>query len=222
MLNVRQRTMAKILISCDTDYYDLWAYNLIRSLRQFVSWIDIHVIIVNPNNIRKIDSVTYHFDYREFKNIENAIAYYQAVRFLKCSEIFPNRELVMSIDCDSLCTESFFPIDFEKVCSTVSVLRHHKTERWLAGLVTFGDSNEFRKEFTKRLLSKPIDEWCPGYDQEVLRSLETDYRFVESVPGDWIGFGYKKGKFITLKGEQKTALKYITIYKKELAKIKNG
>lgn len=219
MFDFRQRAMAKLLISCDIDYYNTWAVNLVRSMKRFVPWIDIHIIIVNADNIEKIDSVTYHFDYQKFSDTENAIAYYQAVRFLKCSEIFPNKELVMTIDCDSLCTESFSKEDFEKICSSVSVLRHHKTERWLAGLVTFGDSNEFRKAFTDRLLEKPIEKWFPGYDQKILRSLEKEYNFVESVPGDWIGFGYKKGKFITLKGEQKTASKYISIYKKELFKV---
>ena len=211
--------MAKLLISCDTDYYNRWAVNLIRSLKKFVPWINIHVLIINPTNISKMDNVHYHFEELTFLNNENAVAYYQASRFLKCYEIFPNDELVMTIDCDSLCTQSFSRQDFENACSIISVLRHHKTNRWLAGLVTFGSSSHFRKEFRDRLLEKSIVDWKPGYDQDVLKSLEEKYIFTESIPGDWIGFGYKKGKFITFKGEQKTASKYISIYNRELAKI---
>lgn len=210
--------MAKLLISCDTEYYNSWAVNLINSLKKYVPWMDIHVIVVNPSNITKINNVTYHFDDIKFSSTENSIAYYQAVRFLKCYDIFSNNELVMTIDCDSLCTESFSKKEFIDACSTVSVLKHHKTNRWLAGLVTFGSNNDFRVDFKNQLLAKPIDQWQPGYDQEILRALVEKYNVKESVPGEWIGFGYKKGKFITLKGEQKVALKYITIYNKELKK----
>lgn len=211
--------MANLLISCDTDYYNKWAINLINSLKKFVPWIKIHAVVINPNNINVIEGVNYYYDNIKFKNSDSKIAYYQASRFLKCYELFPNNELVMSVDCDSLCTQPFSCQEFENVCSSISVLKHHKTNRWLAGLVTFGSSNQFRKEFRNRLLEKDIGDWKPGYDQDILRSLEQKYKFTESIPGDWMGFGYKKGKFITLKGEQKTASKYISIYERELTKI---
>jgi hypothetical protein len=211
--------MANILIACDSKYYDKWAVNCLKSIKKCSSDINLHVVIVNPDKNKELPGVNYYYEQIEFSNEDSKIAYYQAARFLKCAELFPNAELVMTIDCDSLCTEKFSQIELAELCTRISVLRHHKTSRWLAGLITFGTTSEFRNEFRNKLLELPISKWKPGYDQKVLGSLEEKYKFTESVPGDWIGFGYKKGKFITLKGEQKFAHKYISIYNKELKSI---
>ena len=135
--------MSNILLACDSNYYRDWAFNCIKSIQQHVPWVKITTVVVNPNNIIEIPKVKYIYDYVDFPTEDSKVAYYQAVRFIKCAEIFPNNELVMSIDCDTILTKSFSEKEFTKVCSVIHVQRHHKADRWMAGLVTYGNNNIF-------------------------------------------------------------------------------
>ncbi len=208
-----------ILIACDSQYYSNWAVYCIRSIRKLVPWLKVTVVVVNPTQIEEIPEVTYVYDYVTFPTEESKVAYYQAIRFIKCAELFPNNELVMSIDCDTILQSSFTRQEFEKVCSTINVLRHHKADRWMAGLVTYGNDNLFRKTIKEKLLSLPLDKWEYGWDQTVLNSLATEFNYNKVEVGGWMSFGKGCGKFLTLKGSQKYKEKFLINYDRTLRGI---
>lgn len=206
--------MYNILLACDLAYYNTWAKNCAKSIQKFAPWIDIHIVIVNPvHNYEKIPKVKYYEDYVDFPNESCKVPYYQAVRFLKCADIFNNNELVMSIDCDSLCTRSFSDSELHKILSSIHVQRHQKNIRWMAGLVTYGSDSKFRNEFKEKLLSLPLEIWPYGWDQDVLNELDSKYSYSKLNVGDWMSFGRGRGIFLTLKGDQKIAEGYLKIYK---------
>jgi hypothetical protein len=203
-----------ILLACDTAYYNSWAINCINSIKHYAPWISITIVIVNPHNIQEISKVRYVYDYINFLNEDSKVAYYQAVRFIKCADIFPNNELVMSIDCDTILTRSFSKSEFESICTSICVQRHHKKDRWMAGLVTYGNNNNFRNELKECLLSLPIDQWKYGWDQKILNVLANKFNYKKLEVGIWMSFGKGTGTFLTLKGDQKTATKYLERYNK--------
>lgn len=200
--------MYNILLACDVNYYNKWGIVCIKSIQHFNPWLTITAVIINDTNIEKIPNVKYVFD-----NGPNTVPYLQAVRFLKCYEIFQENPYVMSIDCDTLCTKSFSVESFVDLTKNVSILKHHKENRWLAGLVTYGDFN-FRKRFKEKLLELPLDQWEYGWDQTVLNQLDGEFKFKEVLSSEWMSFGKGNGNFLTLKGDQKTTLKYLKNYNK--------
>ena len=202
-----------ILLGCDSLYYNRWAKNCIKSIQHHTPWINISIIIVNPQDIEQISNVNYIYDHVDFKVESSKIAYYQAVRFLKCADIFSNGELVMSIDCDTLLTKGFIKEKFYSICKEIHIQRHQKDIRWMAGLVTYGENNNFRQELKKQLLSLPIEQWSYGRDQDVLEELSTKFNFKKLYVGDWMSFGRGSGIFLTLKGDQKISPGYIENYK---------
>lgn len=206
--------MYNLLIACDSNYYTTWAKECIESVCRLVPWLNITVIVVNPKSVKEIKNVRYVYDYVEFPNEESKVAYYQAVRFIKCSELFPNNELVMSIDCDTLLSSAFTKDEFSQVCSKIHVQRHHKADRWMAGLVTYGNDSVFRNKLRERLVSIPLENWKYGWDQTVLNGLAKEFNYIPLLVGDWMSFGKGKGKFLTLKGNQKISKKYLNIYNK--------
>ena len=205
--------MYNILIGADSQYYSKWCINFIKTLQQTNPWIHLHVVIVNPDEYVKFDNVTYYHDVVEFPNEECKVAYYQAVRFLKVPEIFPNNELVITLDCDTVCARTFKEVEYLKIAETIHVQRHQKADKWMAGLVTYGDSSEFRIEYRNTLLSRPLKDWRYGWDQEVLNILSEKYNFEKLRVGEWLSFGKGKGVFLTLKGEQKVKNKFLDVYK---------
>jgi hypothetical protein len=205
--------MHNILIACDSSYYETWGINCAASIQKFVPWINIHIVQVNPkDDYNKLKGITYYEEHVDFPNESCKIPYYQALRFLKCSEIFSNNELVMSIDCDTILTRPFNKIDFENICQTIHVQRHQKNIRWMAGLVTYGNNSTFRNEFKEKLLSIPLSEWKYGWDQDVLNELGSKYNYSKLNVGSWMSFGRGGGIFLTLKGDQKIAQGYLEIY----------
>jgi hypothetical protein len=210
-----------ILFSCDENYYNIWGINLIKSINFYNPWIKITCIFVGNDNIDKIDKVDYVFDDINLLELKDPIAYFQAVRFLKCSEIFSNNELVMSIDCDTLCTEKFNEKEFIDVCNNIYVQRHQKDKRWMAGLVTYGADNNFRNRFKEKLLEIPIENWPWGHDQTVLNKLSEEFDYNKLFVGDWMSFGRGRGTFLTLKGDQKTSPGYLNNYNESLKQVTN-
>ena len=208
-----------ILIACDSIYYSQWAVNCLRSIKKHVPWMNVTAVIVNPVDIKEIPEINYVYDYVNFINDDSKVAYYQAVRFIKCAELFPNNELVMSIDCDTILTKDFLQKDFENVCKNIHVQRHQKADRWMAGLVTYGNSNEFRLEFKNQLLSKPIETWEYGWDQRMLNLLSTKFKYSKLEIDDWMSFGKGNGTFLTLKGDQKTSPNHLNSYKIKLGDL---
>lgn len=211
--------MYNILLACDSDYYHKWTINCIKSIKRYVPWISINIVIVNPLDIIEEDNVNYFYEVKNFSSNASKIAYYQAVRFLKCHEIFKNGEQVMSIDCDTLLTKSFTEKEFSDVCQEIHVQRHQKNIRWMAGLVTYGNNNLFRNRLYEELVSMPEETWKPGRDQDVLKKLSEEFRFHPLYVGDWMSFGRGGGKFLTLKGDQKISEGYLDIYSKVLKEI---
>jgi hypothetical protein len=204
--------MYNILLGCDESYYNKWAINCIKSIQKHVPWIDIHVVVVNGENVRKLPNVNYYYESFVFSNDNVKVAYCQALRFVKCSEVFSKNELVMSIDCDTVLTQPFEKEDFERITKTIHVQRHQKDIRWMAGLVTYGQENTFRTKFRNELLSLPVEKWAYGHDQNVLNLLEKEFNYKKLYVGDWMSFGRGKGKFLTLKGDQKTSQGYLDNY----------
>jgi len=201
-----------ILLACDSVYYNNWTINCILSIKKLVPFIKISTVVVNPVNIKEIPDVDYYYDEKEFSNDTSKISYYQSLRFIKCSEIFPNDELVMTIDCDTLLTRPFTQDEFKNLASEIHVQRHQKTDRWMAGLVTYGNNNLFRNRFKEELLSKSVDSWPYGYDQDVLDKLSKEFKFNKLNVGNWMSFGKGRGVFLTLKGNQKVSQKYLRNY----------
>jgi hypothetical protein len=211
--------MYNILLACDSEYYNTWTKNCIISIQKFVPWITITVVIVNPINVQELPNVKYIYDYIKFENETSKISYYQAVRFIKCADIFSNNELVMTIDCDTILTTSFSEKEFKSVCETIHVQRHQKDVRWMAGLVTYGSDTIFRNKLKETLLSKPINDWAYGWDQDVLNNLASEFSYNKLFVGKWMSFGAGNGIFLTLKGDQKTNESYLVTYKKNLKSI---
>lgn len=203
-----------IVLGCDQYYYNTWAISCIKSIQHHVPWISIHVHIVNPIDIQELPNVSYTYKTIDFKNDGSKVGYLQAARFLAVAENFTNDQLVMTLDCDSICMRSFSVPEFVNVCSVVSVLEHPKDSRWLAGLVTFGTS-EFRKEFAERLNSLDFNKWQFGRDQDILAELSSKYNY-SPAGNNWMTIGKNKHNsiFLTLKGEQKITDKYLEIYNK--------
>ena len=209
-----------IFIACDGQYYDRWAENCLKSIKFYVPWIKLTAHIVNPISHNEIDGVIYYYESREFANDSSKIGYYQAVRFLKCVDYFPNNELVMTIDSDTVLMKSFTEKEFKEICNKVSVQRHQKDIRWMAGLVTFGRNN-FKHRFKEELLKKSIDEWSHGWDQDVLEILSHEFNYNKIMVGDWMSFGRGGGIFLTLKGDQKNSPGYLENYIQGLKLIQN-
>jgi hypothetical protein len=201
-----------ILIACDSNYYNKWAIDCILSIKTLAPFIKISVVIVNPENIKEIPDVNYFYDEKTFINDTSKISYYQSLRFIKCSELFPNGELVMTIDCDTLLFRPFTEEEFVNVTSEVHVQKHQKTDRWMAGLVTYGTDNSFRIRLKEELTKTPIDTWQYGRDQNILENLSKEFKFKKLNVGEWMSFGKGKGIFLTLKGDQKTTQKYLNNY----------
>ena len=209
-----------VFFSCDEDYYNDWGINLIRSIQHYNPWMNIHAHVVNPKKLVEMKQVIYTTETKKFYSESERISYLQCSRFLAVPKYYPTTELVMAIDADTICTQSSDPDYFKQTAEHVSVLKHHKNNNWLAGLVTFGE-NDFRHVFAKKILETNI--WEPGHDQKVLRSLSEIYDYKEptvSVPWMKQGISGYKGIFFTLKGEQKIAQKYRVLYNEQLRKIK--
>lgn len=212
--------MYNILLACDARYYETWGINCIKSIQHYADWLKIHVVIVNPDQeYTKLKNVIYHEDRISFPNEMCKIPYYQAVRFIKCAEIFSNSELVFSIDCDTLCTRPFTKEQLNEICSEVSVQRHQKDKRWMAGLVTYGSNNSFRNDLRKKLLERPLETWPYGWDQDILNELDSIYKYKKLMVGDWMSFGRGSGTFLTLKGDQKSSEGYLDIYRDILKNV---
>lgn len=204
-----------IFIACDGLYYDKWGINCLKSIKFHVPWINLTAHIVNPQETVEIEGIRYFYENIDFKNDSSKISYYQAVRFLKCADYFDNNDLVMSIDCDTVLMRSFTKKEFQRVCEIVSVQRHQKDKRWMAGLVTYGRNN-FKQRFKEELLSRPVDSWLAGWDQDVLETLNKEFTYNKLMVGDWMSFGRGKGIFLTLKGDQKTSEGYLNNYQEGL------
>lgn len=205
-----------IFIACDGIYYNQWGLNCLKTIKFHTPWIKLTAHVVNPIGKDELDGVTYYYEEKQFVNESSKIGYYQAVRFLKCFDYFPNNELVMTIDSDSVLMKSFSEEDFTAICAVVSVQRHQKNIRWMAGLVTYGITNDFRMRFKQELLALDIDEWYYGWDQEVLLKLSNEFKFKKLMVGEWMSFGRGSGTFLTLKGDQKTSQGYLDNYKQGL------
>ena len=206
-----------VLIGCDQLYYEQWGILLLKSIKRYNPWMKLHVHIVNPNKKNDLlKDVDYSFETREFSSDQNKIGYLQCCRFLAVNNKFTNSDLVMTLDTDTICTRATSPEYFTETAKNITILRHHKDRRWLAGMVTFGQ-NDFRQQFVKQLHSLPVESWKPFHDQNALQDLSSTYQFVEQNDKDkWMKYGKnaEKGIFMTLKGNQKNAHKYLEVYNK--------
>lgn len=209
-----------ILLACDLKYYKDWAINCIKSILYFNPWINITIIVSGTDKVDEIKNVNYVYDNFDISTLQDPIPYFQAVRFIKCADLFPNNELVMSIDCDTLCAKSFTEKEFISITKSIHVQRHQKADRWMAGLVTYGDNNLFRNEYKERLLDEDPIRWRYGKDQDILNQLASKYNFKKLNVGEWMSFGRGGGTFLTLKGDQKISPGYLKNYSDILKKIK--
>lgn len=211
-----------ILIGVDQNYYNNWGINLVKSIQYYNSFIQCHVHIVNPDtNFEKIKNVDYTTETKSFVSETNKLGYLQAVRFLKVAEKISDTNLFMTLDADTICTKEFSINDFYSISKDVTVLKHPKENRWLAGCVTFGTGN-FANDYRNSLLEFPTSQWEFGHDQKVLPDLHNKYNFKE-INGQWMSIG-KNGRnsiFLTLKGTQKVKDKYVKIYDSYLEKMNN-
>lgn len=202
-----------ILVGCDQLYYDDWAIELFKSTHYHNPWIELHCHIVNPsNNVSQLEYVDYTFETKDFLNNEAELAYLQMVRFLAVANKFQNDELVITLDADSICTKAIDHEEFSALFDKQYVLQHHKELRWLAGFVVF-NSNGFRNEYARELLSIPLEDLRQGRDQLILNQLSSKFNFC-SLNTSWMSIGKNKNNsvFLTLKGNQKNTDKYLKIY----------
>jgi len=204
-----------VLLGCDLKYYNDWTVPLLKSIHFHNPWINLHCHIVNPTVENSLDNVSITTEKREFLNSDTKIAYLQAVRFLVASEKFSNNENVVTLDADSICTRSIIePTEIENLFQKQYVLKHHKEDRWLAGLVVF-NQNGFRQELNKELTSIAFDNWQWGRDQIVLNTFANEFNF-QSVGNQWMSIGKNKANsvFLTLKGNQKVKEKFLINYRR--------
>jgi len=207
-----------ILIGCDQNYYDEWAISCLESLQKNIPWINLHCHVVNPVDLYKIPGVNYTTEEKDFLSETHRISYLQCVRFIVVPRLFKSDELVMSMDCDTVCLKSFTEDEFESIATRVSVLQHPKSLRWLAGLVTYG-TNQFRSRLVEEIYADDEDFWHIGRDQDVLQDLNLEFKF-GSLNSDWMSIGKatKNSIFLTLKGEQKIQTPYVESYVKHFNK----
>ena len=200
-----------LLIGCDNAYYVDWALPLLKSLNYFVPWLELHVHIVNPDNYTPLDYVKYTTEHRIFSNDDAMTAYLQAVRFKVAYEEYQDRP-VMIVDADSICTQAFTEQDYDQLVDEVTVLRHPKADRWLAGLVATNNA-QFLQDYYDLLVAEPFDLWQYGRDQDILKDLSKQYSY-RSAGQHWMKIGKpsKECIFLTLKGDQKTSGKYLQHY----------
>ena len=200
-----------LLIGCDNAYYEQWAVPLLKSLNYFVPWLELHAHIVNPDNYTQLDYVKYTTEHRNFPTQDSMTAYLQAVRFKVSYEEYINQP-IMIVDSDSICTQAFFPEEYDQVVQGQTILHHPKADRWLAGF--FATNNpDFLSDYYNLLISEPFNLWQYGRDQDVLRDLSVKYNYTPaSLRWMKIGKPNKESVFLTLKGDQKTSNKYLHHY----------
>ena len=192
-----------IFIACDSEYHERWAQELARTTLYFNPWVRVVLLVINPHNIQEIPNAVYHYREQELTD-SNRVAYYQAARFLWAHEIFDQHDLVLCLDADTICTRAFTRSQFWRLTRHPHMLRHEKSQRWLAGLVSCGRDPAFLKDLNRRLLETPIEHWLPGHDQGVLKTMVLDWNIQPcSNTRYWISIGKGPGTFLTLKGEQK-------------------
>ena len=204
-------TVYNILVACDHIYYVDWAEHLLKSIHYHAPWVRLHCHVVNPQEFNKLSYVDYTFESIRFQSEDSRIGYLQAVRFLVVADKFNNDELVMTLDADTICTQAFTEQDFSLLFKNPHVLLS-QGDRWLAGLVTFDQSN-FRQDFANRLRNKLVTEWKSGWDQKVLAELAETHKFTPAG-APWMAIGKIKeaSTFLTLKGDQKIKDKYLSAF----------
>jgi hypothetical protein len=215
---INDTTPINVFMACNAGYYHNWAVNCIKSIQHLCPWITIHILIVNPVYIEELPGVIYHYEYIDIPDVDTRIGYYQAVRFLRCSEIFPNNELVAIIDVDTILTKKIGYSDFFKICRSITVLKHPKDGRWLAGIISLGKGSKFRNKFKQYLEELPIHQWRYGWDQDALKRLTKEFEF-NPLPEKWMSLGKNRGNyFLTLKGDKKEG-RFKEIYDNALIEV---
>jgi hypothetical protein len=194
-----------LLLGCDGLYYQMYGINFIHTLKRHAAFLKIHIVVVNPtSNINQIKDVNYIFEIKTFSTDEEKIGYLQCVRFLKCNELFPNSERVITMDVDTLCNKNITEEKILSISESIHVLKFK--EKWLAGLVSFGNLPHFRQALQQELSSVPQTSWRPGFDQLKLRELEKRFLYNPvNVGSEWVTFNSRKFEsfFTTFKGERK-------------------
>jgi hypothetical protein len=213
--------MATIFLACDGKYYNKWAVNCIHSIQLLCPWVNITTLIINPDDCEEISGVEYFYETRTFDSTDSEIAYYQAARFLKCYEIFGDAKDILIIDVDTILVKPFTEKEFLSLVRDVAVLRHPKSNKLLAGMVTLGHKSNFRKNLKIYLEQLPISKWYPGWDQNVLNQMDNDFKLKE-IPNYWMHLGKHRDEtiFLTLKGDKKDESRFLEIYNKSFAKLK--
>ena len=204
-----------LLVACDKVYYENWAITFLKSLKHHVPWLELHCHLVNADDVQELPNVNYSYEVMDFVSNDQKLGYLQAVRFLAAANKFKNNEKVIVTDCDALCVRSFNKDELFSLFEYHSVLRHVKVDRrWMAGFIAFKD-NFFRQEYAKRLLSKDINAWSDGWDQDVLKDIAEEFQFVEVDRNTWVSVGKHNGKsaFFMSKGSQKFKEKYLERYR---------
>lgn len=209
-----------LLLACDRSYYDQWVPTLIRSVQTWLPWLSITVVLADSDPVEEIPEVRYVYHTSPDLEEDQRIAYYQALRFLVCAELFDDDQLVMTLDVDTICTQSFYLAEWLPLAQTPHALWHDKQQNWLAGMVTFGTGRKFRQAFREALLATPLDQWIYGHDQIVLRSLVGRFSIKPiSNLGKWITLGKGPGYFLTLKGRQKQRPNSVQIYQNHVVNV---
>jgi hypothetical protein len=210
-----------ILIGCDQEYYDEWGVNCLESIQKYAPWINLHCHVVNPSELYQIPGVSYTTEEKEFVSDNHKVSYLQCIRFIIAPRVFKSDELVMAIDSDFVCVNTFTEEDFEKIAQRITILQHPKSAKWLAGAVTFG-TGDFRKEFVKELYADDDDFWPVGRDQNIIAALSTKYKY-ETLPKEWINTGKATDTafFLTLKGGQKVQTNFVEAYGSYIKRSEN-
>ena len=197
-----------LLVGCDNAYYEQWAVPLLKSVNYFAPWLELHAHIVNPDDYTQLDYVNYTTGYCNFTSEDSRIGYLQAVRFTVAEQF----ESVIIVDADTICTQAFFPEEYDQVVQGQTILHHPKADRWLAGFVA-SNNKQFFKDYNNRLHQAGVEDWKFGRDQDVLAELEKDYNYTPaSLRWMKLGKPNKESVFLTLKGNQKTSGKYLHHY----------
>lgn len=200
-----------ILIACDQKYYDGWSVDFLKSTHYHAPWLKLRCHVVNPTNIQQLKFVDYTKENIKFANETSEISYLQSARFIAAAKI-PMSENFITLDADTICTRPFSENDFSKLFDKSYVKQHNKQKRWLAGLVSFGQTN-LRYDYSRLLCEKPINDWEWGRDQIILEELDKTYNFTP-VTDSWLAIGKNRyqSAFVTLKGDQKTTAKYLDTF----------
>lgn len=173
---------------CDSVYFSTYGKSLVKSLKKFASWANIHVHLFNPTSIDiewlKDNKCTHSYEFVD-ANISEIKTYYACVRFIRIPEIFSSTARIISLDADGIAVR---PITKEKFINDTNfskVLWREKHQQSLASSVLYGP-DEFRVAYATQLSKYFLEDNFKWFlDQNVMDRMIGSNEVKTFTEKDW-------------------------------------